>query len=219
MTTEHKLILVFLALFAVGGSLGTYLVMSERAATREAQLKAEAAQKSADDAKADMAKRDAEAAAALKAFQTQLSQIKTNQDVATTLARPSSKLPALAFNPFEVEPSPTPGDPNAVSVNVPQKNIVPLFKSLETCAEQHDELGHCLADVADTEKERDAALAQAKIWEKAAKPGVASRSWFATRVAGCGGLGAAAGVATGRKNAPIWGSIAGVGFCALALRW
>lgn len=219
-TRAHILLIAALIVVPTfGTAIATYLVMAERLERQKAQATSDLLQKQSDQAATDMAKREAQYQATLKEYQTQLSQVKTVADVSRALTQPSPKLPALEFNPFDVQPAPTPSDSKAVTVDVPQANIVPLYKNLLDCTMDKAALGKCQLDLQSMMQERDAALGQADVWKKAVKGGKMARVWFAFKVGGCGALGTVPGLVQKKANVAALGAAAASSFCALAMHW
>ena len=216
MSRAHISVIVFLAsIIAIGASVSTFLVMSERMERQKAELVSQAAQQKSDQAAADMAKREAQFQATKKETETRLAKVTTIQDVAKEVAAlPTSNQPALGFNPFEVTLAPS----GSSVVDVPDKNIIPLYKNLVECDLAKAQLGACRADVGDITTQRDAAIVQRDAWKKAATGGgKLAKLWFAVRIAGCGAVGTVPGLVSKRPDITAGGAAVASSFCVLTL--
>jgi hypothetical protein len=219
MTNESKVILALLAIVSLGASLATYLVMSERLERQRAELTAATFQAKYDQSAKDMAKREAEFASTKTAYENAIQSVKSSADVARALRQTPKGIAPLSFNPFEVKPSPSVDDPNHFSVDVPQEEIVPLYKNLLDCDLQKAKLGQCQADTKDLVVERDAAKHEAETWKKAAKGTKLGRVWFALKVGACAGIGSAPGAALSKPGAAAGGAAIAAASCALMMHW
>lgn len=219
MTTEHKVILVLVLVFGIGASLSTYLVMQSRLEREVAATKSQIAQQEIDQLKDGMAKRESEFKDWKESFDEATSKVRSNADVARVASLPQTQ-GGIVSNPFRVVTSTDPTSGKTVeSVIVPPDSIVPLYQNLRNCDAREKELGTCQVDKTDLTTALAKMTKDRDNWQQTANGGTKlQRVWFASRVAGCAGAGAAAGALSKNPQGAAIGAGVGALTCGLLMR-
>lgn len=228
MTTAHKLSIVALAVLilalVVGSVTATYLVMDARLRQAVAETKVngsqelvKAAQKTIDEAKSSIAKRDQDFAEWRTQHAKDVAAVRTAAQAANALNTEHN---------VGLEATSDPDSPGAVKYTLPIDKVIPLYQQLAVCDEKSKALGICEADKVDLNKQiggKDSQLSESKkqvdTLTALSKGGTKTqRLWFALKVGACGAAGAGVGSISKKPGAAAVGGAITSSFCAITLR-